>query len=80
MVKKMVIYDSLNRLVWVPGQRKAGSMRSVKFYGKDAKEFKSNVQARAYALRLAKSKKVRVYDKFYGGYLRPNKPKPWDKL
>jgi len=76
--KKMVLYDSMNRLVWVPGQRKAGS--GVKFYGKDAKEFKSNVQARAYAIKLAKSKKVRVYDKFYGGYLRPNKPKAWDRL
>jgi hypothetical protein len=67
---KTVIYDSINRLVWVKNQRSVKSKNPDGIYGKDAKRFKSNVQSRAYAINLAKKMNGRVYDKYYGEYLK----------
>lgn len=76
MVKKpVIIYDSMNRLVWVEGQPRygpKGSNADTRVYGKDAKRFQSNSQARAYAIKLANQQKGRVYDKYFGKYLEAN--------
>lgn len=72
MKKPIVIYDSLNRLVWISGQKRTKGKEGV--YGKDAKRFTSNTQARAYAIRLAKERQGKVFDKYYEKYL-PSKTK-----
>ena len=71
MAKKTIIYDSMNRLVWVEGQKKTKGTDGT--YGKDAKRFKSNTQSRAYALKLAREKGGKVYDKYYGKYITKTK-------
>lgn len=62
-----IIYDSMNKLVWIEGQRKTKGKEGV--YGKDAKRFSNNSQARAYAIKLAKEKQGKVYDKYFGKYI-----------
>lgn len=74
--KPVIIYDYLNKLVWVDGQpgtkekTKGGKPTTKYHYGKDAKRFKSNVQARSYALTLGKRYEGRVYDRSAGKYLK----------
>lgn len=72
MSKPIVIYDSLNKLVWVDRQRKTTGKEGI--YGKDARRFSNNSQARAYAIKLAKEKQGKVYDKYFEKYL-PSKTK-----
>jgi len=63
----VVIYDSMNKLVWIDGQSKSKTgTRTQKNYGRDAKNFSNNSQARAYAIRLGKEKGMKVYDKYFG--------------
>lgn len=80
MAKPVIIYDYLNTLVWVdgePGYKQGDKLQKI--YGSHAKRFKSNVQARSYAIRLAKLLNGRVWDKYYGEYLgekkKESKPK-----
>lgn len=70
MVEEDVVYDSMNRIVWVSGQGSSKGKTNKQIYGKDYRKFSSNVQARAYAIRLAKSKGLHVYDKYYGEALK----------
>lgn len=61
-----VVYDSVNKLVW---DEKDPKMSKTGFgvFGKSAKRFKSNVEARAYAIKLAKrNNDDSFYDKYYG--------------
>lgn len=64
---KEVIYDSMNTQVWFEGDKSTGRKKTAKeVFGKNYKKFKSNVQARAYAIRLGKKLNVPVYDRYYG--------------
>ena len=74
-----VIYDSLNRLVWVQGQ-KSIKKTGAGFYGKDAKRFSNNNAARSYAIRLAKSRKEKgIYDRYYGKNIPIKRNKKYGK-
>jgi len=75
---KTIIYDSMNRLVWVEGEKPETGSKDVtkRHYGHSAKRFESNVQARAYAIKLAKLNNGRVYDKYYGKYIKRTSSAP----
>ncbi len=79
--KKIIIYDSLNKIAWVDRQRgtgkktKSGKPTDKGVYGKDARRFKSNVQTRAHAMKLSRKYNGRVYDKYFGEYLKTKRSK-----
>jgi len=63
-----IIYDSMNTQVWDMSEPSFGKQKTRKeIYGKSHRKFKSNVQARAYAIKLAKKKNQHAFfDKYYG--------------
>lgn len=71
MTKQVVIiWDSINNLVWVDGQKGLGGESDKGVYGKDARRFKAGFkEQKEYALKLAKKYDGVVYDRYYGVYL-----------
>lgn len=68
--KKAVIYDSLNKLVWIDGEKPIKNGKGEeKWYGKFARRFTNNHQARSYAISLGKKLAMPIFDKYFGEYL-----------